>query len=211
MEQKIASARQLYEKGLKMLAVSQCWAAEEAFRNARDVLLLLPDTAEPRGQEVSWVDVEGNLAFALVCAQRYQEGVNLLERILNGPLSTTSSRLMNALGFAHFHLKNYVRAKDAFKAATAIDSLNPVLWNNLGAARMQLGQIHRADEALFYAVDQTEPGGQKHYYVDDYYRKVFLKNVERLHARASWSKDGPVRGLELGIPQVELWQGDGQL
>lgn len=210
-----ASARQSFYAGLAKMKVSNCRVAEQLFLEA---LRLWPENATEEaatsGKVVGRVDVESNIAFALICMHHFVEGATRLERILNGttvskPNGTSSSKssplFMNALGYARFHLKNYAGAVDAFEAATKLDSWNPILWNNLGAARMQTGNIIDADDAMWRAVDQTEPGGKKHYILDEYYRRVFLENVQRLSFRASWTKDSAARGLELGLPQVELW------
>eukprot|EP00913_Durusdinium_trenchii_P024827 g23302.t1 len=62
--------------------------------------------------------------------------------------------LLNALGFAHFHLTEVVEAAYYWQQALQLAPENPVLWNNLGAAQVLLGRP--AEAALMTAQELAQ-------------------------------------------------------
>lgn len=190
----------LWAQGRERLSVSDCWRATEFFTGALDLLSrhAHDGSLAPVRDAVSRAMLLNDLGFALICTQQYREGVETLEQHLRGyaGLRQTPPHLTNALGFAHFHLENYKRASEVFEVAIQVDPMNPILWNNLAAARMVRGEIRAADDALYLAVDKSEPG--RHILVEEYHRQVILSNVHKLYYQSM----GDAQSL---LPTVELW------
>lgn len=214
-------SRELLERGLEKLNFSKCWEAERIFSTA---LNLLPsDRSDGAHEEASaMVDersdeqgpllrrtLEQNLGFALVCSSRYSEGASLLERAaLRDKLATGQSCLVNALGFARFHQQDYKGACDAFEVGTQVDPFNPIIWNNLGAARMMDGDILGADAALYAAMEQSEPddaGTERQFRVEAYHIHIFRENIQLLVPWAAAYAGDKDQAEGAHVPRVEMW------
>lgn len=138
-------ARRLRELGHLQLSVSDCQGAAQLFGRALELAnstVNLEDTEALRQE----------LDFALVCARRFEEAIGVLGQFAPAELPV---HLLNALGFAHFHRSEVVEAADCWQEALQLAPQNPVLWNNLGAARALLGDV-RASEALLMALSTAE-------------------------------------------------------
>lgn len=143
-EARTQDLRRLRELGHLQLSVSDCQGAAQLFGRALELA----------NSTVS-LDTEGlrqELGFALVCARRFEEAIGVLGQFAPNELPV---HLLNALGFAHFHLSEVVKAADCWQDALQLAPQNPVLWNNLGAARALLGDAS-ASEALLMALSTAE-------------------------------------------------------
>jgi len=152
----LEALRNMRDRGLQRLAHNDCSTAEYWFSGALNLLAQAMHSSSPTEVPVLWWTEHGRLVadrgFALVCAKRHAEGVAVLEQHLR---STTpeSGHLFNALGYAHFFLRDYARASLAFQAGTRVDPENPIIWNNLAAALMSGGEFQTADDALVRAME----------------------------------------------------------
>lgn len=204
-----ATASRLEAHGLERLKGSDCFKAAWYFSSA---LGLVKEQMDELGGAVTEelvsqrMNLLGNRGFALVCAQRFQEGLELLEeqrevRALR-PEAGVPAYLLNAQGFALFKLQGYAQAVEAFSAGVAAEPDNPILWSNLGAAQMVLGDLQAADDALFQAAELLDPKKRESEApaVDAHHQAMFGFNVEILRQKAS--------GAEVDtLPAVELWWG----
>jgi len=189
----------LYKLGQSSLKNSDCYKAQHWFSAALKMLHQV-DLPDPGQYEGAGGDLLGNLAFSLICAQRYTEGLELLEGCVTGELEC-ASHLLNALGFGLFQMKDYKTAARAFLSGAEKDSLNPIIWNNLGAARMVLWDLEGADEAMVRVAELTEDGKDP-VRLSPHHQEVFVRNVEELKRRAETYQASDV------LPRVELWFGD---
>jgi len=139
-------ARRLRELGHLQLSVSDCQGAAQLFAKSQE---MGNSTLHP--EELGALRLD--LGFALVCAQRFREAIHLLSQAERMELPV---HLLNALGFAHFHLSEVAQASEWWHQALTQAPQNPVLWNNLGAARLLLGDAPGASEALLVALRHAE-------------------------------------------------------
>lgn len=144
-EARTQDSRRLRELGHLQLSVSDCQGAAQLFGRA---LELANSTVSLEESEA----LRQELGFALVCARRFEEAVGVLGQFAPAELPV---HLLNALGFAHFHRSEVVQAADCWQEALQLAPQNPVLWNNLGAARVLLGDAS-ASEALLMALSTAE-------------------------------------------------------
>eukprot|EP00435_Cladocopium_sp_Y103_P037903 s267_g10.t1 len=144
-ELRTQDSRRLRELGHLQLSVSDCQGAAQLFGRA---LELANSTVSLEESEA----LRQELGFALVCARRFEEAVGVLGQFAPAELPV---HLLNALGFAHFHRSEVVQAADCWQEALQLAPQNPVLWNNLGAARVLLGDAS-ASEALLMALSTAE-------------------------------------------------------
>jgi len=204
-----AHVTSLREQGLRWLRMSDCFKATWFLKSA--LKQIEEEQEELEAESVGAVHDErlaaffaaqhdllaGEHAFALVCSQRYDDGARALEHHISGLGSQRiPPYLLNALGFAHYHRRDYSASGDAFGQATEADPNNPILWNNLAAARMVVGDIRAADDALFRTLDSAA-GKNCQFHVEEYHMRVFQYNVQNLATRA--------RGKAASLPSVELW------
>lgn len=205
-----AAAQRLRERGMQRLAQSDCmqasWFFESAFK------MLQEQTGHATLTEMA--RLQGDRGFALVCAQRFVEGAGFLEQHLQSFQSNVSAptHFLNALGYARFRMQEYDLASDAFEAGTRADPLNPILWNNLAAAKLVRGDIQAADDALYHAWDQAEgkttdkAKGSEHYLVDEFQRQLISGNIQRLACQNYGADRRKLECPEVaGVPVVDLW------
>jgi len=193
-ENTTATVQTLRELGHLRLSMSDCTGAEIWF--SRSLAQLKADSAvhddvpgvEPVvanrsqfavGEHMSLI---GERGFALVCAQRFQEGAATLEHAMR--LGAIPPHQVNARGYALFHSQEYGRARDIFDALmqTTSHSKNPILWNNLAAASMSVGDTSTAENALHRAlhlVKYLKPATQ------NYYTQVVSNNIHILRGHPS--------------------------
>ncbi|CAE7382415.1 CAX4 [Symbiodinium natans] len=184
-----------FRLGQASLRRSDCFQAQYYFGQALALFQQVELEHPAQHQGISF-ELIANLAFALVCAQKFEEGVDLLKGCMAGELDC-ASHLLNALGFALFQLKDYASASQAFLLGAEQDELNPIIWNNLGAARMVLRDLEGADKALDRVADLDKDGLR----LSAQHWEVIAANVQELQHRAS-------TGQVSQLPRVALWFGD---
>jgi len=194
-----ATVKRMREHGLAKLGVSDCWKAEWYFASALELLEGLNSSTVAGNERLNLL---GDRGFALVCSQRFKEAADLLEqRLSHSPEGQKPSHLLNALGYAKFRMKDYKDASRIFELGAKADPMNPILWNNLAAAKMVSGDLRAADDALYYAVDRADPNKHSQQFnVEDYHRLIFMANAENLWTRSQRQSSG--------LPQIELWRPD---
>lgn len=133
--------------------------------------------------------LENDLAIAMICNSQFEMGAEILGR--QGP--ETSSVHQNALGIAHFYLKDHRRAGAAFETALQVDPLNSIVWSNLAAAKLLGGDITAADDAMFRALDPE----LVRVHDDPRLNQIFAANVNIIAQHAIGQKSQQ--------PLVELW------
>mmetsp|Transcript_138467 Transcript_138467/g.442566 ORF Transcript_138467/g.442566 Transcript_138467/m.442566 type:complete len:351 (-) Transcript_138467:393-1445(-) len=197
--------RSMREQGLHYLRISDCWQAEWFFKSA---LQQLEEEDKERAAELgsrgdealaeqSRATLIGDRGFALVCAQRFSEGAKMIQqRIFREGYNQLPPHLINALGYAHFKMEDYKQADEAFERAVKADSANPILWNNLAAAKMVGGDMKGAGDALYHTFDKVQSQAAE-FSVEEYYMHIFHSNVQHLVGR--------VGGKASGLPSIELW------
>lgn len=189
------TVQQLWVRGREKLAQSSCRDAEALF----DIALQAVDREPRLGDPGVRAALACDRGFALVCSHRFQEGAMALQESLpqlgNGT-SHSPLPLLNALGYAQFKLQEYKLAGKAFTAARLLDKEHPMIWNNIAAASLAVGDIQEADNALFYAVEYH----QKYFDWDPYHLEMYKFNGRLLQEKAF----GSVNGAALE-PMVELW------
>jgi len=185
-----------FQLGQSNLRKSDCYQAQYYFGQALKLFQQV-EVDHPSQHEGVMFELWVNYAFSLVCAQRFQEGADMLEGCVTGALDC-ASHLLNARGFALFHLKDYAGAAQAFQLGAEKDQRNPIIWNNLGAAHMVLRNYEAADEALLHVAGENEKGGLK---LSPHHWQVISTNVQELQHRAE-------TGQVSRLPLVELWFGD---
>ncbi|CAK9015709.1 unnamed protein product [Durusdinium trenchii] len=142
-EARTEDARRLRELGHLRLSVSDCVGAVNLFAQAEHLANRSLGLEESRA-------LRQDHGFALACALRFREAVDVLqEDAMELPV-----HLLNALGFAHFHLTEVVEAAYYWQQALQLAPENPVLWNNLGAAQVLLGRP--AEAALMTAQELAQ-------------------------------------------------------
>eukprot|EP00931_Biecheleriopsis_adriatica_P069971 TRINITY_DN4377_c0_g1_i1.p1 TRINITY_DN4377_c0_g1~~TRINITY_DN4377_c0_g1_i1.p1 ORF type:complete len:327 (-),score=92.57 TRINITY_DN4377_c0_g1_i1:28-864(-) len=195
-----AAALRLQAHGLQRLQVSDCWKAEWYFASAQKLLAEQVDSESSTSADLS--SLLSDRSFALICAQRFGEGAALLEQQLRGALQQNPpSYLLNALGYARFQQQDYLRAQDAFTTGVRKDPQNPILWNNLGATKMVLGDLQGADDALVQAAEYSDMKQDKaSVRVQEYHQILFMSNAQELLNRANGAQ-------ATMLPAVDLWWG----
>jgi len=186
----------LRSEGHVRLRLSNCVEAAWWFSSSLKMLALDINISEHR-RSADHNDIRGELGFALVCSQRFKEGVVELEQHFNGVgPERVSPHLFNAFGYAYFNLQDFTKATDAFYVGMQRDSQNPVLWSNLGAARMMLGDFESADNAFMSAAEAVEKM-EEH---QDHHATLVAQNVQLLQL---WANHGPTEHR----PTIDLWNG----
>lgn len=191
-----ARVLRFFQLGQSNLRKSDCYQAQYYFGQALKLFQQV-EVDHPSQHEGVMFELWVNYAFSLVCAQRFQEGADMLEGCVTGALDC-ASHLLNARGFALFHLKDYAGAAQAFQLGAEKDQRNPIIWNNLGAAHMVLRNYEAADEALLHVAGENEKGGLK---LSPHHWQVISTNVQELQHRVE-------TGQVSRLPLVELWFGD---
>lgn len=175
--------------GHESLKRSDCYQAAHYFNLSREQLHKKEaNVTEVLGLQFS---LSQDHAFALICSRRFQEGIALLEGCLTSTLKC-DSKLLNALGYAFFQLEDFETAARVFQMGLSEDPENPIIWNNLGAARMDLGDLEAADFALDKAAAIAEKIQENHP------RQLTIANVQELTHRV---KIGTVKNRA----QVDIW------
>ncbi|CAL1153819.1 unnamed protein product [Cladocopium goreaui] len=129
-EDEVHRLRRLGHESLKR---SDCYQAAHYFQLSREQLQKMEaNVTEVLGLQVS---LSQDHAFALICSRRFQDGIALLEGCLTSPLKC-DSKLLNALGYAFCQMEDLETAAKVFQMGLSEDPENPIIWNNLGAARM---------------------------------------------------------------------------
>lgn len=204
-----AAVLSMREQGLHYLRISDCFQAEWFFKNAlrqleeEDGLVTVLGNCSSASlgsgtplncdlAEKSRLMLLADHAFALVCAQKYQDGVKLIEeRVHADAQKNLPPHLLNALGYSYFRMGMYPRASIAFQKALQIDLKNPIIWNNLAASKMVSGFYQDADDALYRTGDPAD------FNMDEYYLRIFQSNLQNLVDR--------VEGRQAALPSIELW------
>eukprot|EP00435_Cladocopium_sp_Y103_P064103 s177_g25.t1 len=142
--QSLDMVHRLRRLGHESLKRSDCYQAAHYFNLSREQLQKTEADVEVLGLQFS---LSQDHAFALICSRRFQDGIALLEGCLTGTLKC-DSKLLNALGYAFCQLEDLKKIEgwiwlDDFETAAKVfqmglseDPENPIIWNNLGAARM---------------------------------------------------------------------------
>mmetsp|Transcript_20927 Transcript_20927/g.38869 ORF Transcript_20927/g.38869 Transcript_20927/m.38869 type:complete len:877 (+) Transcript_20927:131-2761(+) len=193
-----ATVQRMIEMGHLRLSMSDCVGAERWFAKALDRRAL---QGLGRSRSGNWsqltgpehMAILGDHGFALVCAQRFQEGASILNHVvLHAGLETSPPHQVNALGYALFHSRNYGHAKEVFGVIAKTHANNAVLWNNLAAASTLAGDSATAEDALIHALhlsSRLKPS------MKEYYEQIFSNNVHVL--RGSPSARGRLPWVEL--------------
>lgn len=186
----------LRSEGHVRLRLSNCAEASWWFSNSLKMLAHDNNISED-SRSVNRNDIKGELGFSLVCAQRFEEGIVELEEHLHGVgPERVSTHLFNAFGYAYFNLQDFTKATDAFYMGMQRDSQNPVLWTNLGAARMMLGDFESADHAFMSAAEAVERMKEH----QEHHANLVAQNVQLLQL---WANHGPTEHR----PTIDLWNG----
>lgn len=175
--------------GHESLKRSDCYQAAHYFQLSREQLQKMEaNVTEVLGLQVS---LSQDHAFALICSRRFQDGIALLEGCLTSPLKC-DSKLLDALGYAFCQMEDLETAAKVFQMGLSEDPENPIIWNNLGAARMDLGDLEAADFALDKAAAIAEKSQENHP------RQLTIANVQELTHRV---KSGKAKNRA----QVDIW------
>jgi hypothetical protein len=179
-------------EGHMRLELSNCAEAEWWFSLA--LRTISHDSNESEGvNHLQWL--YGEHGFSLVCMQQFARGAKqLAHHISLADIAEIAPHLLNAMGYAYFHMEDFHRAGDFFHAGLQKGE-NPVLWNNLAAARMMHGDLAAADSAMFSAAESLKrlPVHQEHH------TNLLYSNVQVLGAHSTG--DVEMR------PILELWNG----
>merc|ERR1712054_81303 len=104
-----------------------------------------------------------------------------LSRALGGP-NSSPAYVVNALGYAYFRMRDFRKAKEILESLVQTNPQNPLLWNNLGAASISLGDTTTADDALYYAISQTQKlKGSS----GEYYTQIVSNNIHSFRKRTA--------------------------
>eukprot|EP00929_Paragymnodinium_shiwhaense_P079102 TRINITY_DN41121_c0_g1_i1.p1 TRINITY_DN41121_c0_g1~~TRINITY_DN41121_c0_g1_i1.p1 ORF type:complete len:515 (-),score=108.49 TRINITY_DN41121_c0_g1_i1:292-1836(-) len=197
-----SAAQEHWTIGLNALAASECEKAEAFFAQALDTVEMQFESIQDEDEFNLLADVRNEMiadeGFALVCSQKLEQGVKVLEEYLDARKAAdmdTPPHLVNALGYGLFRLGRYVRASHAFRAATVVAKDNLLIWSNLAAAHMAQGDLEAADTAMYQALELPEDAGNL---LDSHHKEVLVTNAELLRMRA----EGQVVAEK---PQVELY------
>jgi len=183
----VASAQGFRDLGHLRLSMSDCAGAEKMFARAQELANRSMSSDDVRSLKLE-------RGFALVCSQSYQDGAELLSQVLveGGLLASSPAYLANALGYAYFRLRDFHKAKEVLETVVQTNPQNPLLWNNLGAASISLGDVTTADDALYYAFSQTSKLGSS----SEYYTQLVSNNIHAFRKRSS-GEEGPSPAMEL--------------
>lgn len=194
------AASRLRELGHLQLSVSDCHGAAKLFARAE---VLLGNNSAPVSQ---LLELRRERGFALVCAQHFSEGAALLREALLESMQTSSPihlpmltedqleepvagpvHLMNALSFAYFYLGEFSLAKGVLERAVKLYPENPLIWNNLGAVHLALGDTSRAGKTLHAALARARKLTGDH---TSYYQQLVSNNIhmQRRHSDGDTSE-----------------------
>ncbi|CAE7222308.1 HERC1 [Symbiodinium sp. CCMP2456] len=194
------AASRLRELGHLQLSVSDCHGAAKLFARAE---VLLGNNSAPVAQ---LLELRRERGFALVCAQHFSEGAALLREALLESMQTSSPihlpmlaedqldepvagpvHLMNALSFAYFYLGEFSLAKGVLERAVTLYPENPLIWNNLGAVHLALGDTSRAGKTLHAALARARKLRGDH---TSYYQQLVSNNIhmQRRHSDGDTSE-----------------------
>ncbi|CAE7882757.1 RABE1A, partial [Symbiodinium sp. KB8] len=109
-------------------------------------------------------------------------GEDQLEEPVAGPV-----HLMNALSFAYFYLGEFSLAKGVLERAVKLYPENPLIWNNLGAVHLALGDTSRAGKTLHAALARARKLTGDH---TSYYQQLVSNNIhmQRRHSDGDTSE-----------------------
>jgi len=189
LEQATDLIQQLWGHGHGLLQHSRCQEAQPMFANALSLLAEHRAISERYLPRISHKVLIRDQAFAMICANEYKTGADILEQLV----VNSSSVYINALGYARFMLKDYRKAGAAFQAGVKADPHNKILWNNLASAKLLAGDIRAADDAMYQALNPDTT----HFQMDPWYTRVFLANVNVIAEHAM--------GQKSQVPSVEIW------
>lgn len=186
-------------EGHVRLKLSNCMEAEWWFSTALNLLALDGNVSDADAYRNH---IQGERGFALVCSQRFQEGAKTLEQHLLGLGDQMHAvpHLLNALGYAYFHIQDFAKAADLFQLSVEADKENPVPWSNLAAAMMVAGHYQQADDALNNAQDSVAKINAH----QDHHLELIRSNVQVLYSLAN--NETLPAGYSF-LPLVELWNG----
>lgn len=188
-----ATVRRMQTMGHERLQHSDCPEAVLWFSSALELLrynssanMTLADRAR----------LQAHRGFALICSQKYSEGADELGGLVaNDERIQGESHLVNALGYAHFKMKDFRRAAEVFLLGAELDPSNMILWNNVAAAKMAHGDFKAADDAMFIAAETYERVSSN---VDEYRTAMLFDNGRLLSEMIEGKQD-------MRLPTVELW------
>lgn len=182
----------LWSDGVRKLQLSSCSDAAISFNKALGLVEQSSITSLDRTL------LACDMGFALICSREFQRGIELLRESLGEDLGKWPSYLVNVAGFGYFSLGDYWKARAVFEDGTRVDPFNPLLWNNLAAARMLSGDLQGADDAMYHALEHRGV----HFKGDDnYHTHLFVTNIQVLQQFI-----GGERHLK---PHVEVWYKEG--
>lgn len=179
--------QQLWEKGLKLLTASECTMAERLFARAISVLDVTPKPAPTTRDEESMAvmqmvrsEITFDHGMSLVCSKNFSEGIAVLsQRLESLEPGRQPPHLLNAIGYAHFNQEEYLLAGRAFRLAVGAKPHNPLLWSNLAAAEMLVGNLEAADYAFLQAAEYVE--AEDHAQSESFIMELLSRNVQLLH------------------------------
>eukprot|EP00930_Biecheleria_cincta_P028563 TRINITY_DN19934_c0_g1_i1.p1 TRINITY_DN19934_c0_g1~~TRINITY_DN19934_c0_g1_i1.p1 ORF type:complete len:591 (-),score=123.43 TRINITY_DN19934_c0_g1_i1:231-2003(-) len=190
----LGMAKKMRELGHLHLTMSDCKGADRLFERAETILANSSQLLTIEERQA----LQRDRGFALVCSERFHDGAEMLKAIATNTelLRTTPAYILNALGYAYFRLREYGRAKSIFETLVQSNPENPLLWNNLGAASISIGDITTADDALYYALSQARKlSGPS----SGYYTQVVSNNIHSLRTRSQ------SQGSEWIGPHMEIF------
>lgn len=190
-----ATVQRMQRMGRERLQHSDCPEAAMWFAYA---LQLLSSNSSVNLTVIDRARLQADRGFALVCAQKFNEGAKVLEQHHlsdKQDLSTGDPHLVNALGYAHFKMRDFKRAAEVFAAGARADPANMIFWNNLAAAKMAHGDLKAADDAMFIAAETYQSLSDN---LDEYRKGLFVDNLLLLTEKAQGRN-------HTRLPTVELW------
>lgn len=181
-ESDATTVQRMRELGHLQLSTSDCASAERWFLRARTLLehnaanaSLAAAVNATQLEDLEHAALLGDHGFALVCANRFTDGIETLRSALqNLALPHAQPHLLNALGFALFQLREYNEAEEAFLAAVKANPMNPLQWNNVASASNLAGHGATAQHALERALRLVQHLGPA---ARGYYEQLISNNV----------------------------------
>jgi tetratricopeptide (TPR) repeat protein len=184
-------AQGMRNEGHIRLQLSNCAEAAWWFSSARQLL-----SHKGNVSDIFQNHIVGEQGFALVCAGHFEEGVKFLEEHLTViGLNPGAAHLLNALGYAHFFMKDMTKALVYFELSLRADELNPVPWNNFAGVKIMEGDLKGAEDALVRAHNNVEiyPLHQEHHI------GMIRYNLQVLREKSE--------GKAQHAPWMDLWNG----
>ena len=127
------------------------------------------------------MSIRERLAMAYMRAQRYNDAVEALTRVLKNEKYNQRGDLYLALGEAQAQLGRTREARSSFDSATQYSPTDPGAWLALGKAALDLNDVRRAEISLRRAIS-IDPANSEAYLLTGYVRLKQTKLDEALAA-----------------------------